>query len=198
MEAALDALAGPKVALPPPDRPSETFLQADLDRAADYRKEYYKYGLTIATALLAFTVSFRPQLAAPPEHTWLVFLGWAGLGIAVASGLRVHMVWAKFFASFQKYDNKRRRDLGEAARGKLTRERRILDVTQLAALLVGVVGVATYTGVNLDKVALKNETKPCEAVGVVGAARAKRPGVGEEVPVPPPVAAGPTGSVEVK
>ena len=60
-------------------RPSDTFLQGDIGRAVEYRKEYYKYVLTIATALLAFTVSFQPQLSRSPELVVFMYLGWLGL-----------------------------------------------------------------------------------------------------------------------
>src|SRR6185312_13504540 len=103
----LDALAPPRPKARERDRPGETFLQADIGRSMDYRKAYYKYAVGIATALLAFTVSFQPTLRMAPQMRSLEFIGWAGLGVAVAAGVRVHMVWAKFYASFQKYDNKR-------------------------------------------------------------------------------------------
>lgn len=138
-------------------RPGETFLQADLERAVDYRKEYYKYVISIATALLAFTVSFPPQLSKAPEASWLLFLGWAGLGVAVLSGVRVHMVWAKFFVSFRDYDNRGNRDGGRNFRRGLNFERHVMDGAQMAGLAVGVVCVVLFAGINLKYLAPKTE-----------------------------------------
>jgi hypothetical protein len=139
------------------NRPSEPFLQADLNRAVDYRKEYYKYVISIATALLAFTVSFPPQLSKAPEASWLLFLGWAGLGVAVLSGVRVHMVWAEFFVSFRDYDNRGDREDGRKVRKGLTFERRFMDVAQMVGLAVGVVCVVIFAGTNLKYLAPKTE-----------------------------------------
>lgn len=140
-------------------RPSESFLQSDLDRAVDYRKDYYKYVIAIATALLAFTVSFPPQLSRPPEMTWLLFMGWFGLGLAVLAGVRVHMTWAKFFVSFRDYDNRGERDEGLKVRGRLNRERRLMDAAQMIGLVVGVTGVVVFAGINLKYLAPKTEAK---------------------------------------
>lgn len=142
---------------PAHNRPSETFLQGDLDRAADYRKEYYKYVISIATALLAFTVSFPPQLSRAPDVSWLLFLGWLGLGLAILSGVRVHMVWAKFFVSFRDYDNKNRREEGLEVRKRLSSERHLMDLAQMVGLAVGMISVVLFAGINLKYLAPKTE-----------------------------------------
>ena len=140
-------------------RPSETFLQADIDRSVDYRKEYYKYVLGISTALLAFTMSFQPTLRAMPEFTCLEVIGWIGLGVSIAAGLRVHMVWSKFYATTQKYYNKGLVDKGDIVRKKYTSERRFLEVILTISLMVGVAGVISFTAFNLKNVALKTDEK---------------------------------------
>ena len=152
----LDAVLDQLFPRPPAiERPSESFLQKDIDRAVDYRKEYYKYVIGIATALLAFTLSFPPQLSRPPQAEWLVFVGWGGLGSAVLAGVRTHMLWAKFFISWRDYDNHGRADHGRRRRRYITRERRFMDVAQIVGLGAGVVGVVLFTAVNLHNIAPK-------------------------------------------
>lgn len=140
-------------------RPAADFLKSDLDRAVDYRKEYYKYVIAIATALLAFTVSFPPQLSRPPEMTWLILAAWAFLGLAVLAGVRVHMTWAKFFISFRDFDNKGKKDEGRKVRELINLERHILDVFQIIGLVVGVIGIVLFAGSNLKYLAPRTEAK---------------------------------------
>jgi multisubunit Na+/H+ antiporter MnhB subunit len=133
-------------------RPSGTFLQADIDRAVEYRKEYYKYVLTIVTSLLAFTVSFQPQLSQSPELVGFMYLGWLGLGVTVLAGVWVHMLWSKFFVSFRDFDNRGKRDQGKSVRRDITARRRFLDKLMMVGLAVGVVGVVAFAATNLRHV----------------------------------------------
>lgn len=143
-------------------RPSTTFLQADIDRSVDYRKEYYKYVLGISTALLAFTMSFQPTLRVIPEYIFLEVIGWMGLGFSIAAGVYVHMVWSKFYATYQKYDNKGLSEAGKIARGEYNCNRRLLDTILIISLFVGGAGVISFTAFNLKNVALKTDEKVVE------------------------------------
>jgi hypothetical protein len=105
------------------------FLQNDIARAIDFRKEYYKYTIGIATALLAFTISFPPNLTTI-SFPWLIFAAWIGLGIAVILGVLVHYMWARFFSTWRDYDNRRERERGRAVRDRITWWRRKADVVQ--------------------------------------------------------------------
>jgi|LNFM01.1.fsa_nt_gb hypothetical protein len=44
-----------------------------------------------------------------------LLVGWAGLGVAALADVRVHMVWAKFFVTFRKFDNSSRADGARAS-----------------------------------------------------------------------------------
>lgn len=177
---------------------SEVSLQNNLDRALDYRREYYKYVIGIATALLAFTVSFPPQLSRIPEDPHLLFVGWAALGVAVLAGVRVHMVWAKFFVTFRKFDNRGQRQAGLAARRRLNIERRVMDALQMIGLIVGVSFVVLFTGLNLKHVAVKKDDaggagtsrKVEDAVAAPKAPGSQPPTAAPPLVTPPPVNTG--------
>jgi hypothetical protein len=79
-----------------PVRLDKDFLQKNIDRSIEYRKEYYKYNIGIATALLAFTVSF-PSTLSKVDYPDLIFAAWAGLGVAVLGGVASHILWSSFF-----------------------------------------------------------------------------------------------------
>jgi hypothetical protein len=137
-------------------RPAEGFLLSDIERSRDYRKEYYKYSIGLATSLLAFTLVFQPTLKTAPENVWMEFIGWVGLGVAAAAGVRLHLVWARFFITFRDFDNKGDRAGGETARDSLTTRRRVLEAILMIGLLVGVAGVIGFTSTNLHNVAPKS------------------------------------------
>src|SRR4051794_39844651 len=86
-------------------RLDKDFLQKNIDRSIDFRKEYYKYSIGIATALLAFTVSF-PSTLSNIDHATLIFSAWAGLGVAVLSGVAAHILWSNFFITWRNFDNR--------------------------------------------------------------------------------------------
>jgi len=134
------------------------FLQKNIDRSVDFRKEYYKYSLGISTALLAFTVSFPPNLT-KVYCPWLIFIAWAGLGTAVVAGVLAHDLWSRFFMTWRNYDNKGKADRGKVVRDSITWWRRKADYVQLVGLAVGVACIVVFAGVNIANIAPK-ELKP--------------------------------------
>jgi hypothetical protein len=130
------------------------FLQNNIDRSVDYQKEYYKYNIGIATALLAFTTSFPPSLTRMDARA-LMFVAWVGLGAAILAGVRTHYLWAKFFISWRDFDNKDRVEEGKVVRKAITSRRRFFEKVQILGLLTGVAGVVLFTSINLGNLALK-------------------------------------------
>jgi hypothetical protein len=135
------------------------FLQKNIERSVDFRKEYYKYSLGIATALLAFTVSFPPNLI-KVSAPFLIFLAWAGLGVAVIAGVLAHDLWSRFFISYRNFDNHGDPEGGERYRKNVTRWRRLADRAQLYGLAVGVACIVIFAGVNLRNVTPKEIKTP--------------------------------------
>lgn len=139
--------------IPAEHRSGAEWVLKDIDRSIDYRKKYYEYSLTIATALLAFSISFPPALTAI-HYLSLVRIAWVALGISILCGVTVHFAWSKFFISFRDFDNRNRVDQGRLNRKNWTDLRRVMEFIQFFSLLIGVMGIAIFAGVNYQYVAL--------------------------------------------
>jgi hypothetical protein len=127
--------------IPTEHRPGAEWVLKDIDRSIEYRKKYYEYSVAIATALLAFSISFPPTLTAVHFVT-LVRIAWVALGISILCGVTIHFAWSKFFISFRDFDNRNRSDEGKLSRKRWTSRRRALELVQFIALLIGVMGIA--------------------------------------------------------
>jgi hypothetical protein len=115
--------------------------------------------------LLAFSISFPPTLTAVHFVT-LVRIAWVALGISILCGVTIHFAWSKFFISFRDFDNRNRSDEGKLSRKRWTSRRRALELVQFIALLIGVMGIAIFAGVNYQYVALHTgeSNTPAKAV----------------------------------
>jgi hypothetical protein len=146
--------------VPAEHRPGAEWVLKDIDRSIDYRKKYYEYSVAIATALLAFSMSFPPTLTAI-HYVILVRVAWVALGISILCGVTVHFAWSKFFISFRDFDNLNRRDEGMLNRKKWTSLRRTMEFLQFLSLLIGVMGMSIFAGVNYQYIAPHpNESNP--------------------------------------
>src|SRR4051794_10084881 len=87
-------------------RPAADWVQGDIGRAFELRRDYYKYTIGVATALLAFTTSFPPKLTSVEAPDAVIRYAWPALGIAIICGISVHYLWAWFFITFRDCDNR--------------------------------------------------------------------------------------------
>ena len=133
--------------------PGSEWILKDIDRSIEYRRKFYEYSVAIATALLAFSISFPPTLTAV-HLVILVRIAWVALGVSILCGVSVHFVWSLFFISFRDFDNRGELEAGNKVRKKWTFLRRIMEIIQFLSLLVGVMGIAIFAGVNYQYVAL--------------------------------------------
>lgn len=133
-------------------RPGAEWVLKDIDRSVDYRKKFYEYSITIATALLAFSISFPPTLTAV-DFVFLVRIAWVALGISILCGVTIHFAWSKFFISFRDFDNRNHSKEGKLNRKKWTFFRRTMELVQFIALLIGVMGMSIFAGVNYQHIA---------------------------------------------
>lgn len=138
---------------PPEHRPGAEWVLKDIDRSIEYRKKYYEYSVAIATALLAFSISFPPTLTAV-HFVILVRIAWVALGISILCGVTIHFAWSKFFISFRDFDNRNRSDEGKLNREKWTSLRRAMEFVQFLSLLIGVMGISIFAALNYQYVAL--------------------------------------------
>ena len=158
LEAVLSGLSSP--------RPREDpVLSQNIDRSIEYRREYYKYAIGIASALLAFTVSFPPTLKGRPDHPEYIVYAWGGLGVAVMAGVAVHLLWSYFFITWRDFDHRGDSGRGRQVRGVITLLRRVLDLALIAALLVGVAGVVAFAAANVNNIAAKGDEAHVQSAG---------------------------------
>jgi hypothetical protein len=146
--------------MPAEHRPGAEWVLKDIDRSIDYRKKYYEYSVTIATALLAFSISFPPTLTAV-HYVILVKVAWVALGISILCGVTTHFAWSKFFISFRDFDNHGKNKEGKENRERWTIVRRVMELLQFFCLLIGVMGMSIFAAVNYQYLALHtNEGSP--------------------------------------
>jgi hypothetical protein len=142
-----------------PAQPAPTIdaLHRDIAFANSYRLELIKLLMTLSAALLAFTVTFRPELKQVlwPKAMWL---GWFGLAISMFGGV-IHMYgWDRYYMTYRDYDHKHRdimppidgRNLGKRKRAEINRWRRLAMYCQFGGFVIGVAGVAVFAAVNVD------------------------------------------------
>jgi hypothetical protein len=126
-------------------------LHSDLGFANTYRLELIKTVMTLAAGLLAFTVTFRPNLK-PIDAGWLVWPGWLGLGFSLVGALFNMLGWEHFYLSYRDFDWKGKKDEGVAARRRITSWRRPAMLVQFAGFMLGVLCVAIFAALNIDNV----------------------------------------------
>jgi H+/Cl- antiporter ClcA len=129
-------------------RPSIDALQTDIGFANTYRLEVIKTVLGIATALLAFTISFRPKLSTV-QYEWMMQVSWIALATSIIAGIVTMYCWELFYISYRNKDWKGHGPAGKNLRKKITRFRRLFFTLEIAGCLLGVVGVAYFSVVNL-------------------------------------------------
>lgn len=129
--------------------PTIAAVQTDIGFANQFRLELIKLILTLAPALLAFTVAFRPKLK-DPVWILLMWIGWPALGAATVGAMVNMYGWERFYASYR--DHKADLEAGKQARKLITFWRRCGAVLQFAGFGVGVLAIAIFAALNLDKV----------------------------------------------
>jgi len=76
--------------------PTIEAIQRDVGLANQYRLELIKLLLTIAAALLAFTVAFRPSLNRI-DLGWAMWAGWLGLAVSMIGGVFHMLGWDHYY-----------------------------------------------------------------------------------------------------
>lgn len=126
-------------------RPDIGALQTDIGFANNYRMEVIKAVLGISTALLAFTISFRPKLSVV-QYEWMMQWSWVALATSILAGIVTLYCWELFYISYRDQN-------GKTLRNKITGFRRFFFGLEVLGCVVGVVGVAIFSVVNLPHAA---------------------------------------------
>jgi hypothetical protein len=137
----------------PRDKRTQTIeaLHQDISFANVYRLEVIKTMLAITTALLAFTISFRPTLDLVEQQCSMV-IGWGCLSASLIAGIATMYCWERFYISYRDFDWKGLGTDGKSYRKTVTILRRLLFAIQCVGFLVGVAGVANFAIVNVANV----------------------------------------------
>lgn len=154
----LIALKAKPMMTPPSDQvapgeiePTRGAVQTDVGFANQYRLELIKTTLVLATGLLAFTVTFRPNIPSP-KWEGLMWAGWIALGLSAIGAMGNMYGWERFFASYR--DHRENPSQGKIVRRIITRRRRIAMAFQFGGFAIGVLSIALFAGVNLDSIKL--------------------------------------------
>lgn len=129
--------------------PTIEAIQRDVSFAIQFRLELIKLILTLAPALLAFTIAFRPKLT-NPDWQPLMWIGWVSLGLAAFGAMTNMYGWERYYISYRDY--KDNQDDGKKARHRITVWRRAGAVLQFVGFGVGILAIAIFAACNLDKV----------------------------------------------
>ena len=106
--------------------------------------------MTLAAAILAFTVSFGPSLKQVDQPD-LMWVGWIGLGLSMVGGI-IHMQgWDRFYISYRDYEWFGKS--GKQARNCINKWRRAGMILQYAGFFVGVFAIAIFAALNITNVA---------------------------------------------
>ena len=135
-----------------PQIPDIDVLHKDIALANHYRIEVIKYCILSSTALLAFTVSFRPKLETPVCDV-LMWISWFSLALSIMGGVGNMYGWENFYISYRDFDFKTKGVEGKAMRKRITFLRRVSMFFQFSGLSLGVMTIALYFALNMDKVA---------------------------------------------
>ena len=129
--------------------PTIAALHTDIGFANQYRLELIKTSLTLAAALLAFTVTFRPSLITPSRE-WLMWVGWIGLGLSTLGAMGNMYGWEQFYISYRNHKDDQTK--GKSVRKKITCWRRCAMSMQFIGFAAGVLSIAIFAAINLDNV----------------------------------------------
>lgn len=136
-------------------RPSIDALQRDIEFANTFRLEKLKTMLAITTALLAFTMTFRPKLSAA-QFEWAMVVGWIGLSVSLLTGIAAMQAWEQFYISYRNYDWKGKPEEGKRRRKVITGWRRFLFALECIGFLIGLTGIGLFAAVNVHNVQVEH------------------------------------------
>jgi hypothetical protein len=130
-------------------KPTIESVHKNVELGNTYRMELLKQSLTIAAAILAFSVTFRPTLTRV-DYPWLMWGGWLALGVSVACGMLHMLLWSHFYLSHRDFDWHDLPAEGKARRKLITSWRRFVMFLQFLGFAGGVVGIGLFAALNFQ------------------------------------------------
>src|SRR5262249_15815780 len=111
---------------------------------------------SLAAALFAFTVTFRPSLSRV-DLAWARWFRRIGLRISMVGGMFHMLGWDHYYKSYRDHDwkhadSKEGKRAGRTARATINSWRRLAMWMQFGGFVLGVLGVGLFAGANIDNV----------------------------------------------
>ena len=132
---------------------SRTLAEAHLDigLANNYRIEYIKHLMSIATGVFVFSVTFMKDMigsstvGASLKSALLV--GWISLAISIVAGILHMRLWASFYISWGLHYNELS---ARQWRYKIRIVRDCAEIIQIAGFVVGIFALLLFAAQNLN------------------------------------------------
>ena len=121
----------------------------DIGLGNNYRLEYVKHLVSIATGIFVFSVTFMKDLIGEPSQASLkVFLisGWSALAVSIVSGVFHMRLWGAYYISWGlHYDAPH----AEEYRKSINRRRKIAEWLQICGFAAGLLLLLAFAAWNL-------------------------------------------------
>jgi hypothetical protein len=122
----------------------------DIAFGNEYRLEYIKHLVSIATGVFVFSVTFMKDVVGSPTPAanmrGLLLVGWVALLISIFAGLFHMRLWAAYYIS---WGVGWKESSARAWRRKLNRWRKVSEVSQFVGFGVGTLLLVAFAAVNL-------------------------------------------------
>lgn len=122
----------------------------DIGLGNQYRLEYIRHLVSIATGVFVFSVTFMKDLVGKPtslaNFRISLVLGWLGLLLSIVSGIFHMKLWSQYYISWGiAYDDKRAKEW----RKKLNTRRKIAEWVQICGFALGLLFLIVFATKNL-------------------------------------------------
>ncbi len=116
-------------------------VRRDIAIANQFRMEFIKHQMSLATAVLVFTVSFikeaLPQGATTRLGVHYIGLGWLAMALSMVGGLAHMLSWERFYISYRDYDFHGKWQDGKAVRKGINALRICAAWVQTGGFVIG-------------------------------------------------------------
>ena len=122
----------------------------DIGLGNQYRIEYIKHLVSIATGVFVFSVTFMKELVGKPNSAAnlkpALILGWVALVLSIVAGIFHMRYWAQYYISWGLHYEATH---AKKWRSKLNRKRKIAEYVQISGFASGLLSLLAFATWNL-------------------------------------------------